>query len=322
VHQDFKNFEAIAIDNCSSDNSVDLFKNYTVKLIQNAKNYGYGEGINTGIREAVGKYIFLLNIDTRIQPDALGKLYHFMEDNPNVGAAMGKLLIGQSNRINSCGNCMNILGHTWCVGLNEEDNDQYPTREVNSVSGACFFVRKEALDRIGLLDREMFLYNEDADLTLRMLMLGYRLWFFKEAVVEHDYSVSVTQKTKYYYAERNRLVLLLKNFEWNTLLRLSPLLCFQELGILGYAITHGLFLGKLKGYYWFVKQLPHTLRKRRWVQTNRTMPDKDILPNLEITFEYSDIQSVLITWILNPVTRFYCSIFCRSFVSRESRESK
>lgn len=309
--QTYKDFEVVAVDNASSDDSEAAFRRYPVKVIQAGWNSGGCEGINIGIRAATGRYILLLNIDTRMRPDALEKLVGHLERNPGLAAAQAKLLIRKSGRLNSAGNAMNVLGHAWCVGLGEEDRGQYRSRPLTSLSGAAFFVRKEALDRVGLYDSEMFLYCEDVDLSLRLQLHGYDLGYAEDAVIDHDYSVSVNTRTKYFYLERNRWVLLLKNFEARTLIAFLPLLIFQELGILAFAARHGLLLEKCRGYLWVLRQLGPTLRKRRLIQAGRVRRDKDILPRLERRFGYADIQNRAVTGILNPAIRLYSGIALR-----------
>ena len=306
--QTFQNFEVVAVDNNSHDNSIELFQQYPLRLVANRVNVGGAMGYNCGIAAARGKYILLLDTDTRMQPDVLLRLYEYMETHPRVGAVMGKLMLADSGRINSAGNAMNVLGHTWCVGLNCEDNGQFRSRLVSSVSGACFFARKTAFERVGLFDREMFLYNEDADMSLRFLLHGYDLAYLNDARIEHHYSVTVDQTTKFYYIERNRWVILLKSFSWPTLALLFPLLLWQEVGIVCYLAARGMLWPKIKGYAWLLRQLPRTLSKRRLIQKSRCVSDRELLPLLESTFDYADIQNRLVHHLLNPVSSRYVNI--------------
>ena len=307
-NQTFQNFEVIAVDNNSSDNSVKLFQRYPLRLVANKINVGGSMGYNTGLKRARGKYILLLDTDTRMRKNTLALLYDYMETHPQVGAVMGKLVFENSNRINSAGNAMNILGHTWCAGLNEEDYGQYATRLVSSVSGACFFARQDAFERVGEFDADMFLYNEDADISLRFLMHGYKLAFLNQAVIEHHYSVTVNKKVKYYYIERNRWIILLKNYSLSTLLVLFAPLLLQELGILIFLASQGMLWEKIRGYGWIMRQLPRTLKKRRLIQKTRTVSDRELLPLLETTFDYADIQNPFVKYVLNPITRSYAKL--------------
>lgn len=321
-NQTFQNFEVIAVDNNSSDNSLELFKKYPITIVANKENVGACIADNMGMERASGKYLLILDTDTRIEKNALELLHAYMEadDNKHVGAVMGKLMLGTTSTLNSAGNAMNVLGHTWCVGLNEIDENQYPSRLVNSISGACFFARKSIIDKIGGYDPDMFLYNEDADLSLRFLLYGYKLAYLKDAVVQHHYSVTVNTTTKYSYLERNRWIILLKNFELKTLLLMLPLLIFQELGILLFAIKRGFFINKISGYRWILQQLPNTLRKRQKIQQERVVPDRDILPLLEIQFDYADCQNFLVRRVLNPISKAHSLVvfFLLGIRSRKS----
>lgn len=305
--QTFKDYEVLAVDNKSSDDTVEIYSRYPVQVIQTGYNAGGCEGINHGIRKARGKYVFLLDIDTRMHPEALGRLYRHMEAHPELGAVQAKMIIRRTGKINSAGNAMSVLGHTWSVGLHEDDRGQYPSRPLTNLSGATFFVRRSVLDKVGIYDSEMFLYNEDADLSLRCLLYGFELGFVEDAVVEHEYTVSVNTKTKYFYLERNRWILLLKNFEFRTLAVFAPLLLFQEIGILAYAATHGMLVEKCKGYFWIMRQMGATLGKRRKIQAERVCPDKVILSRLERSFRYADMQNWAVKGVLNPVMKIYSS---------------
>jgi GT2 family glycosyltransferase len=309
MNQTFCDFEVIAVDNNSHDDSVALFKKYPIRVIENKENVGGCAGDNMGILQGKGRYILLLDTDTRMRPDVLKLLYDFMETHPDVGACMGKLMLGDTGTINSAGNAMNILGHAWCVGQNERDCNQYATRYISSVSGACFFARKSALDHVGMYDPDLFIYHEDADLSLRFLLYGYKLAFVNEAVVEHHYSVTVNTRTKYYYLERNRWISILKNYQPTTLLLLGPLLLFQECGIVLYCATHRLFWMKIKGYFWNIRQLPRTYAKRHTIQTHRSCSDAVVFTYLEKSFNYADISNTFIRFVLNPVIRGYAKMF-------------
>src|SRR5206468_10792092 len=101
--------------------------------------------------------------------------------------------------------------------------DEAEVREVATASGAALLLTREALNDVGLLDESFFLYHEDLDLCWRMRMAGYRVGVAPAARVVHRYS-QVTGSRKYCFAERNRLMFLLKTASWRRLLISAPLL--------------------------------------------------------------------------------------------------
>ena len=303
--QDFRDFEVVAIDNASSDGSGDRFRRYPVRLIQNRHNRGGCAGINDGIRAASGKYVLLLDIDTEIAPDFVGELYGFMEVRPDVAACCGKLVFHSSGRLNAAGCASNYLGSIWCQGLGSDDLTQPRARPVNSVHGACLFVRRSLLDSLGGYDSDLFLYLEDLDFSWRVLLAGGTLYYVASALCRHHYSVSLSPKEKYYYLERNRPVVVLKHFGAGLLFLTAPMYLVQELGILAYALRHRFLSCKLRAYIWFIKQLPRTLRKRSVVQRTRCRSDLEFFCLLDREFRHTPMLNFATRHLLNPMLRAY-----------------
>lgn len=204
--------DVIVVDNGSNDGSVEMVRNEfpDVRLIRNQTNVGYARAVNRGLTVASGRYILLLNSDAYVEKKTLRDLCRFMDNHNAVGAVSPRLaredgtvqpyLFGRDpkpayllrrglKRLVFDGSL-----HRW---------DVPETREVEWVSGACLMIRKEALDTVGSLDEQMFMFFEDNDLCLRMRMSGWRVVYYPETTVTHigGKSLAKNPRAKYAYYE-------------------------------------------------------------------------------------------------------------------------
>lgn len=199
--QDDLRLEIIVVDNASTDGSADLVREKFpgVKLIQNQENVGFARGNNIGIQASSGRYVCLLNSDTKLLDRCLLKILSFMEENLGIGIAGPKILNADLTHQSSC-RCFPTLWNNFCsaVGLASA------FKEVSGFSGehmlyfhgdkivdvdvlvGCFwFVRREAILQFGLLDENFFMYAEDVDWCRRCWQAGWRVVFFPGAQAIH-----------------------------------------------------------------------------------------------------------------------------------------
>lgn len=202
-----KKSEVIVVDNASKDESQTLVKkNYPwVKLICNKKNLGFARANNQGIKIARGKYILLLNSDTRVKNNTFIKLLEAMSGRENIGVVGGKLL----NRDNSIQQSMGFFPNLtrvflWMTFLDDipiltslikpyhiTNKKYYRSRqEVDWVTGACFLVRKEVIRTSGLLDEKIFMYGEEVEWCYRIKKNGYQVIYYPQAEIYHDKGAS------------------------------------------------------------------------------------------------------------------------------------
>ncbi len=186
--------ETIVVDNASADGSADLVAREfpQVRLIRNSENLGFGRANNQGLRASAGRYALLLNSDTVVKPGALSALVQYMDSNPAVGACSPRLVrpdgtpqpyaFGHDPTLTYLlRRAVNQLLfrrylHDWAVSA---------VQEVDWVSGACLLARREAADRVGLLDENIFMYFEDNDWCLRLRQAGWKICYYPEAEVMH-----------------------------------------------------------------------------------------------------------------------------------------
>jgi GT2 family glycosyltransferase len=177
------NYETIVVDNASSDGSAEFVeRNFThVKLILNNKNIGFAAANNKAIKSSDSRYVLLINSDCKVYENSLDRLLNFMEENPEVGIAGPKIVNSDGSIQLSCRKFPSIINagfHTILTGIvpNNPFSRRYKLMDINRdepfkvdwVSGACMIIRRKALDDIGLLDENYFMYVEDTDICYRM----------------------------------------------------------------------------------------------------------------------------------------------------------
>ena len=168
-------YEIIVVDNGSNDGTRSAIRSKypDVILIENTKNLGFSGANNKGLNIAKGRYSVLLNDDTYIKEDAFGKLAAFMDSETGVGICGPKLLNidGSLQRQGSL-----LSAYKW--------RSKSPI-EVGFVLGACMFIRMAGISKIGLLDENLFFYNDDLDLCKRASKAGFKVVYYPDAEIYH-----------------------------------------------------------------------------------------------------------------------------------------
>ncbi len=226
--------ELIVVDNGSRDGSGDEVKRTFpfVHLVENGENLGFAKAVNQGLRKASGKYVLLLNPDTRVKPGAIKQLLSFMDSHLETGVAGAQLLNSDGSRQNSIANFPSLATELlnkrflrWLLPKRYpgKERNYSESVEVDSVIGACMMVRREALDRVGFLDEDYFLFLEETDWCYRMKRAGWKICHVPQAEVYHFQGKSAEAERKRAKVEyyRSRYHFFKKNkgdFQWAILL--------------------------------------------------------------------------------------------------------
>ena len=189
-------WEVLVVDNGSLDGSASevkrLFPN--VKLIENGRNLGFARATNQGIKESSGRYCLLLNPDTALRVGSIETLFSFMEHDPGAGIAGVQLLNEDGSRQNSIANFPTLATELLNKSLLRRIfPERFPGKEkafskpmeVESVIGACMMVRTKAVEEVGLLDEDYFLFLEETDWCYRMKKAGWKVYHVPSAEVVH-----------------------------------------------------------------------------------------------------------------------------------------
>jgi len=194
--------EIIVIDNVSQDGTKEMVKKKypEVVLIANRENVGFGKGNNQGIRAAKGEYILLLNSDTIVQGDAVGKLLAFSKAHP--ATFIGPKLYNVDGTAQTSGGPFFTLPVVFAAlflkgdrnGMTRQSPDE--NRYIDWVSGACIIAPKRLFLDDLFFDEGIFMYMEEIDLLMRAREKGYRTMFYHEAHITHLGSGSSTNRRK------------------------------------------------------------------------------------------------------------------------------
>lgn len=303
--------EVIVVDNDSQDTTPRLLADFPgLKILQN-KNNGYAGGNNVGITYALQQgfdHIVLLNPDMEVAPDWLAELVKVADEHEQAGLVQSKVLFfNEQFRVNTIGNPLHFLGFSWSGGFKDLSSQHTTITQIPSASGSSVLVKRAVWERIGLLDEKLFMYHEDVDISWRARLAGYDIYLAPASKAFHKYSFSFGTK-KFYYAERNRLLVWCSNFRWLTLLLLLPMLLLTELAMLIYAGFTGWFKYKLKAYGGFVLLLPHLLVRKYRYAGARVRSDRDLLGVMTARLTFEALTSPFLDYVYNPLAVFYFSI--------------
>jgi GT2 family glycosyltransferase len=196
-------FEIFVVDNASPDGSADMIEQEfpKVNVIRNDVNKGLAAATNQGLEKSAGRYVLALNSDVVVQPEAFDVLVHFMDEHPDAGGAIPKLVLPDGGAHPMfCGKAptfkvemMDALGAlhssiaeavpTARVGM---EIDISKTQEVPCILwGTSFIVRREVLETVGPQDPTFFVYSEDVDWSMRIAKAGWKQYYVSEACVIH-----------------------------------------------------------------------------------------------------------------------------------------
>ena len=207
--------EIFVVDNNSIDGSVDLVKEKfpEVILYDNQENLGFSKANNQAMRESKGEYILLLNPDTVVEEDTFQKCIDFMDDHPDAGGLGVRMIDGKGKFLPESKRGLptpsvafyKIFGLSRLFPKSKQFGkyhlgylDEFDTNEIEILSGAYMFMRKDALEKVGLLDEAFFMYGEDIDLSYRITQGGFKNYYFPEAQIIH-YKGESTKKSSINY---------------------------------------------------------------------------------------------------------------------------
>ena len=286
--QTYPRFEAIVVDNASSDGSQALLRaGYPeVQLIELAENRGFAGGVNAGIRASQGEIIALLNNDTEAEPGWLDELVRGLQRHPEAGSAASKMLLfDQRDTLHSAGDTFGTDGLPANRGVWEKDSARFNREEfVFGGCGGAVACRRRMLEEIGLFDESFFLSCEDVDLAWRAQLAGWRCIYVPTAVVYHHLSATGGGVTASYYTGRNTIWVLAKDVpgallrkHWASMLRTQACIASDALRAWRGRAARARLRGQLAG----LVGLPGVLCRRRATQATRKASVKELAALLE-----------------------------------------
>ena len=211
-------FKLLVVDNGSDDGSTEVTSSLDLTMLALKENTGFCGAVNEGIRHADTPYVILLNNDTEVADDTLHHLCDTLDADPAIGAVCPKI------RFHEPPQAIQFAGYTpltritlrnALIGFGEPDSGRFDTpHDTPYAHGAAMMVRREAIERAGMMPEEYFLYYEELDWSVRIREQGRRIVYDPRCTVFHKESATTGQQSplRSYCLTRNRLL-----FAWRNL---------------------------------------------------------------------------------------------------------
>lgn len=265
--------EVIVVDNASQNDEATLIEQRfpQVTVIRSEQNLGFAGGNNLGIKASHGKYLFFINNDTLLRckkDDVRSKSYfqpliNRLESSPKIGMVCPKIRFAwDDNPIQFAGYTplSSITMRNRSIGFGKADHGQYDVAHTTPYAhGAAMMVKREVIEKAGLMPECFFLYYEELDWSMMIRRAGYDIWYEPSCTIYHKESQATGQNSplKTYYITRNRLLFNQRNKHipqrWLTSLYLIGIVGTKD--ILKYYIQHrpDLASATMKGVLHYLK---------------------------------------------------------------------
>lgn len=284
----FKKFEIILVDNGSLDDSVfkinDFLKNNllssAVRFVCLEINRGFAGGNLEGLKYATGRFVALLNNDTIPDKAWLEELVKNMENNSEVGICASKLIVHDTNSIDSAGDGYTKALKAFKTGEGMSISNFKDHKYVFGACAGAALYRREMLYDIGFLDEDFFLIHEDTDLNLRAQLAGWKVLYVPTATVRHKVRSSIGNLSDIavYYSLRNKELVRIKDIPFGIFIRCSPEFILEVLIEFAYfAIKHRRFFLFLKAKRDAIKMFPRMWQKRKMIMKTRKVSNRYLL---------------------------------------------
>jgi GT2 family glycosyltransferase len=288
--------DMILIDNASVDRSIAIVREKFpgVKVIGLEKNFGPGTARNEGFRAASSALILFMDNDVILTPECPGRLLQALNDDPLAVIAMPRVLYDNDrDTIQFDGADSHYLGlmilHNENVPLVDAAEHR---KKLGSVVTACFLLDKKKWGDREPFDDDFFYMHEDHDFGMKTRAMGHGIVSIPLALCFHGEGTSGLSlrrtgkysKVRVYCTIRNRWMILIKNYQVRTLVLLFPLLFVYEIFQFAGAIKKGWLTEWLRALTWIISHFPQQLGKRKTIQRERTIPDRDIIRGGPVPF--------------------------------------
>jgi GT2 family glycosyltransferase len=268
--------DVVVVDNGCTDGAVDRLA-ARVTVVRPGGNLGFAAGCNAGAAVATGEWLALVNPDLLVEASCLERLVTGAIDHHATITTASFRLADRPHLLNSAGNAVHWTGMSWSGSFGEPASAHDQARPACAASGACLAMARADWDRLGGFDADFFAYYEDADLSLRVWQAGGRVVYIPDAVADHRYEFG-RRPDKYFLLERNRLLMVLSCWAPRTVLVALPVHVALEGGLLLLAARQGWWRQKLDAYRWLITHRREVRARRRAVQAQRTVGERDLTP--------------------------------------------
>jgi GT2 family glycosyltransferase len=290
--QNYTNIEIIFIDNASTDGSQMILASMPdVRLIANKINTGFSAAQNLGIGSAAGDWILCLNPDTRLEPNFISELVRAGTLDERVGTVCPKIrrmredgTTADPPLLDSTGVYFTPLLRHHDRGSQQPDVGQFETPQyVFGYTGAAVLFRRAMIEDVSIdgefMDVDFFFFREDADVSWRAQLLGWKCIYTPFAVGYHVRTVFENNRSSLsalinMHSTKNRFLMRIKNITPRVYWKVLVPATIRDLGIFAYVLFRE--RTSLSGLLWIIKNWRKTWRKRCWIQTRAKVSSPEI----------------------------------------------
>jgi GT2 family glycosyltransferase len=268
--------ELIVVDNASTDGTAAAVRELApqARIVANERNAGFAAGANAGAGLATGDLLVFLNPDAVVADGFAAAIRRPLADGRGWAAWMGLVTAERGTVVNTSGGVVHFTGIAWAGEAGAPVAAAAPSREVAFASGACLAVPRPEWERAGGFADHFFMYCEDVELSLRLLLWGGRVGVEPAARVDHDYEFGKGAH-KWRALERNRWATILRTYPTPLLAAVFPALLATELALWPIAVASGWVGPKRQAAGDTLRALPRLLRERQAIQSRRALASRD-----------------------------------------------
>lgn len=289
--QSHRPLEIVCVDNASTDGSWELMAlEPGVQLLRNDTNRGFCAAQNRGIAASSGDWVLCLNPDTKLEPDCIAELLRAGECDAGIGMVCPKILRmhdavpGGPPVLDSAGGYFTPWLRHHDRGSQQPDCGQYERPEyVFCYTGAAVLFRRCMIAAVSVdgefLDEDFFFYREDADLSWRAHLLGWKCVYHPRAVVHHLRRVFESNRSSLpaainLHSTKNRFLMRIKNVTPMLYAQVFLTVTLRDVAVLAYVLLRE--RSSLAGLWMVVRGWRRMLAKRRWIQERRKCSDAEL----------------------------------------------
>ncbi len=298
----YPHYELIIVDNGSTDNSKSLIEKYQnrlhITLLMNNKNVGFAPANNQGVKAAKGKYLLLLNNDTKVSADFLSVMVDKMEADQSIGALQPKIyMMDRPHYLDNAGTFLTRTGFLQHWGYGQKDSDEFDKeRVIFSAKGACLLTRKSVVQKVGLFDEKFGSYFEESDFCWRVWLAGLKVLYYPKTHILHKVGYTSKQMSQIdvnYHSLKNRIRSLAVNLSFTNILFLLTFHIALLTSLSIYYLIHGevkkcMMIVKAVG--WNIMHCVGTMKRRRSVQGMRKITDRLLFSQVMVSTNIREMK--------------------------------
>lgn len=290
----YPNKEILVVNNGSKDDSAAYVKKYfpQIRLIDIHPNRGYAGGNNYGVKKAKGKYILILNNDTKVTQNLIAPMVELMEKDQSIGVIQPEMRsMIKTDSHDAVASFYTSTGFLYHYGYMQAINKKQYKKQIfcYSIKGSCMFMKRTDYQDLGGLDEDFVCYVEESDLCHRVWLSGKKVIYYPKSYMYHygggDMSIMEKSETTVFRAFRNRYISYFKNLSTVELLKVLPLHLLLCEGF----IIMMFFKGKFKnafaaqlGTLWWIFNFEKIMKKRKHIQQQiRKINDAELMPYIK-----------------------------------------